>query len=112
MGKNGANPWVPFEVFDVEGENVSDAVNVHRGHKPCIVDFHPRYSVCNHEAKPLRIDTFSLWKHRQERADTAHFFMGFGDAHAESVCATFRPSRNAPKLGDVLWRHTHSVSSG
>jgi hypothetical protein len=46
-----------YEIVFVEGENVSDVVNVHRGYDACIVGKFRCYFVADDNDSPLQIDS-------------------------------------------------------
>jgi hypothetical protein len=60
---------VTRKIARVEGENLADALDVHRRHQPCVVNLASQDAVAHHEAFPLAIDRREVRKDRQEPLD-------------------------------------------
>jgi hypothetical protein len=60
------NSRITFEILNIKRHDVLDAVNIHRRHKPGIVDFDAGNSMGDHQPFPFRKDCGRLGKNTKE----------------------------------------------
>jgi hypothetical protein len=95
-----SDAWIAGEVFRVKGQEVGNAVDVHRGDKSSILHLHTRDRVPDEELSPLVIRGHAIGEETEIALD--HPDPAFGRSGRKPKAATGRRWARAhtPKLGE------------
>ena len=100
---HGRNIRIAGKVLLIEREQVGDAVDVHGGDQPGIVDLDSQYAISYHQATPFAMHLLVVRQEDQFSFDQLCFAIGLSNRQAETV-AVLRPSCHVPEFHQVLRR--------
>src|SRR5262249_45225994 len=101
---------VAKEVPNVQCEQVSDAVDLHRGDQPGIVYLRSRDRVREYETAPFRMDSLIIWQELERSLDPLRWLVSFHRRQAVSISAC-RARAGVPELHHVLRDITEPVAA-
>jgi hypothetical protein len=97
------------EVGHVEGKEVGDAVDAHRGDQASVMHLDAGNGVENKKPAPLLVDGGTIRQEGETTLKTAHSSISLGHRQAKASSGRDRAGANIPELTENLRRITDAV---
>jgi hypothetical protein len=111
LGVNDGGVQVACEVVSIEGQEMGDTVDLHRGDQPCIVHLRARNPMTEQELSPLVIRGHAIRQESKIPLDDAGPPFGFRGWEAEAAACRRRARADTPELRQDLRREAEHLSA-
>lgn len=96
------NAGIADKIGCVEGKNVGNAVHIHRGHKPCVIDLNATHTIRYHEPTPLGMNCGAIRQEGEYALNKPGTMVGLSKGEAETTPCGPRSGTHVPELNQVL----------
>jgi hypothetical protein len=109
---DGSDAGEAAEVSGVEGQEMGEAVDPHRGDKARVVHLNAGNGMGNQEPSPLLVNRRTVGKEDEATLNASHPPIGLGHRQAKASSCRYRAGADIPELTKNLRCETEAVPSG